>query len=307
MRILLQFPEGLKQKAVELAKQHEKEGHTVFLSASPCYGACDIALDEAEWIKAEKIIHFGHNKFVKTELSIPVEYVPYYVDIDVEAINELARELGNKKIKTIALVTTVQHSHQIEAMKEVFAKNGITALTSTGYWAHAQGQILGCDALSVKKLEGQIEAVVYVGDGMFHPLAIESKKPVFTFNPTTRELNQVNEDIERLHKRRNASLVAALTAKRFAILVSTKVGQFNVAQAENIKKELEKRGREAAILVANELEPITLNNFRAFDCYVNTACPRIVDDTVEFEKPILNPDMVRRMFELLDQDKTASV
>ncbi len=299
MRILLQFPEGLKQKASELAKQYETEGHAVFLSASPCYGACDIALDEATWIKADKIIHFGHNKFVKTELSIPVEYVPYYVDIDVESINELVKHLS--AYKTIAIVTTVQHSHQIEKMQAVFQKNGITALTSTGYWASAPGQILGCDALSVKKLETKIDAVIYIGDGMFHPLAIETKKPVFTFNPVTLKIKQVNEDIERLHKKRNGSLVAAMTAKRFAILVSTKVGQFNLAHAEWAKKELEKRGREAAILVANELEPITLNNFRVYDCYVNTACPRIVDDTVEFEKPILNLDMLKRLFELLEK------
>ena len=63
MKILLQFPEGLKQKAVEIAKKYEKKGDVVFLSAAPCYGACDLALDEARAIGAKKIIHFGHSPF----------------------------------------------------------------------------------------------------------------------------------------------------------------------------------------------------------------------------------------------------
>ena len=300
MRILLQFPEGLKQKAVELAKRYESEGHAVFLSASPCYGACDIALDEARWIKADKIVHFGHNKFVKSGLEIPVEYVPYNIDIDVNGLEKVVKELnGHGKI---ALVTTVQHGHQIKQMKEFFRKNGVEALTETGYWATEQGQILGCDAISIKKLEERIDAVVYVGDGMFHPLGIDSEKPVLAFNPYTKEVKKMNEEIERLKKRRRGSLAAAITAKRFGILVSTKVGQFNLHSAEWAKKELEKRGRTANILVANELEPITLNNFMSFDCYVNTACPRIVDDTEEYEKPILGMEMLKELLKIFDAE-----
>src|SRR3989339_335352 len=52
VRILLQFPEGLKKEALSHAIQYRKEGHEVFLSASPCYGACDLAYAEAEAVKA---------------------------------------------------------------------------------------------------------------------------------------------------------------------------------------------------------------------------------------------------------------
>jgi 2-(3-amino-3-carboxypropyl)histidine synthase len=298
MRVLLQFPEGLKQKAIELAQKYEHGGHSVFLSASPCYGACDIALDEARWIKADKIVHFGHNKFMKSELEIPVEYVPYTIDIDTNTLHLLIPHLHGKK--TIALVTTVQHAHQIPQMKAFFAAQGFTVLTETGYWATQHGQILGCDALGVKKLDPRVDAVVYVGDGMFHPLGIESTKPIFAFNPYTQQVRPMNAEIERLQKKRKGSLAAAVTANRFAILVSTKVGQFNLHGAEWAKKELHARGREAAILVANELDPISLNNFRSFDCYVNTACPRIVDDTIEFGKPILSIELLKELFQLLD-------
>lgn len=305
MKILLQFPEGLKQKAAELVKKYESEGHEVFLSASPCYGACDIALDEARWIKADKIVHFGHNKFVKTNLPIEVEYVPYNIDIDVNEIEKIIDSLKN--YKTIALVTTVQHVHQIEKMKEFFAKHGITALTEKGYWATTEGQILGCDTLSIKRLDKKIDAVVYVGDGMFHPLGIESEKQIFAFNPYTKQVKLMNPEIEKLKRRRKGSLAAAVSAKKFGILVSTKVGQFNLHSAEWAKKELGKHGREASILVANELDPLTVNNFMVFDCYVNTACPRIVDDTEEYGKPILSMDMLKELFRILDGNDNKNI
>ena len=63
MRVLLQFPEGLKQKALEYAVKIEKGGDEVFISASPTFGACDLAIDEARSIKADKLIHFGHGEF----------------------------------------------------------------------------------------------------------------------------------------------------------------------------------------------------------------------------------------------------
>jgi 2-(3-amino-3-carboxypropyl)histidine synthase len=301
MRILLQFPEGLKQKGLELAKKYEAEGHEVFLSASPCYGACDIALDEARWLQADKIVHFGHNKFVKTDLPVPVEYVPYTIDIDVgrlEAVLPFIRDY-----KRIGVGTTVQQSHQFEEIKRFFEKHGKEVFAESGYWASKPGQVLGCDAIGLQKVEGKVEAIVFVGNGMFHPLAIDVKKPVFVFNTYDSSVKNVNDDIERLKKRRKGAIAKALSCKRFAIMVSTKVGQFNLVHAKWAKSELSKRGFECAILAANELEPITLNNFMVFDCFVNTACPRMVDDQEEFRKPILNIDMLKELFEILDSNK----
>ena len=57
MRILLQFPEGLKQEALKHAKKLEAEGNEVVVSATPTFGACDLAIDEAKNIKADKRIY----------------------------------------------------------------------------------------------------------------------------------------------------------------------------------------------------------------------------------------------------------
>ena len=47
-RVLLQLPEGLKPEAEKLVEIIESVGATAIISADPCYGACDLALEEAE-------------------------------------------------------------------------------------------------------------------------------------------------------------------------------------------------------------------------------------------------------------------
>ena len=304
MKILLQFPEGLKQKGLELARKYEAEGHEVFLSASPCYGACDIALDEARWLAVDKIVHFGHNKFVKNDLPVEVEYVPYTIDIDVGRLEAVLPYI--KEYRRIGVGTTVQQSHQFGEIKAFFEKHGKEVFAESGYWASQPGQVLGCDALGLQKVEKKVECIVFVGNGMFHPLAIDVKKPLFLYNTYDGSVKLFNDEIERLKKRRKGAIAKALSCRRFGIMVSTKVGQFNLVHAKWAKKELEGRGFECAILAANELEPITLNNFMSFDCFINTACPRMVDDQEEFGRPILNIDMLKELFGIIDANAAKS-
>ena len=298
MRILIQFPEGLKQKAMEIKKQYEAEGHQVFLSASPCYGACDLALDEARWIKADKIVHFGHNRFLKGDFGIPVEYLDYPIDIDIGALEAVLGHLEGSG--SIVLATTVQHIHQVDEMKAFFEESGKKVLIGRGERAEKPGQILGCDVGAVKSVEKEADAVVFVGSGLFHLLALDVEKPVFVFNPVDSSVKDVKEGVERLRKRRKGAIAKALTCKSFGILLSTKPGQLSLANAEWARKELEKRGLECAVLVANELEPMALKNFMVFDCFVNTGCPRMSDDSEEFGKPILDVAMFHQFLSILD-------
>ena len=55
-RVLLQLPEGLKPEAPKIAKSLERAGVLVIISADPCYGACDIAVGEAEDLGVDLIV-----------------------------------------------------------------------------------------------------------------------------------------------------------------------------------------------------------------------------------------------------------
>lgn len=300
MKILLQFPEGLKQHALEYAQKYESEGHEVFLSGSSCYGACDLALDEAEAVGAEKIIHFGHAPFLKAELPIEVEYVEWHVDVDLERFREAAVKI---KQSSVVLATTVQHIHQIKEMKKILEAAGKQVHIGKGLLAHHPGQVLGCDAAAITSVAKKAKAIVFVGDGQFHSLAINSEKPVFAIHPKSGSLEQINENIEKLRKRRKGTILKAVDAECFGILVSTKPGQFHLDAAKKIKSSLESSGRRAEILVSSEISPLALNNFISFDCYVVTACPRIADDREMFGKPVLNPGMFAELMGIIKKLK----
>lgn len=57
----LQFPEGLRVYAVDVAREVEKRvGCKVVVFIDPVYGVCDVKLREAEVLGVDLIVHFGH-------------------------------------------------------------------------------------------------------------------------------------------------------------------------------------------------------------------------------------------------------
>ncbi|HDN83056.1 MAG TPA: hypothetical protein ENG50_01690 [Candidatus Altiarchaeales archaeon] len=60
-RVGLQFPEGLKQYAVEIAEIIEREtGAVAFIFFEASYGACDLKEEICKKIDLDLLIHFGH-------------------------------------------------------------------------------------------------------------------------------------------------------------------------------------------------------------------------------------------------------
>ncbi len=286
MKLLLQFPEGLKKNALEEAQKLEKEGHEVYLSSSPCYGACDLPMEEARILRIDKLIHFGHAKFIKKGLPFEVEYRDFHIKIEVDKLKSALPLLEGKK--RIALITTIQHIPQLEEMKAFLEKEGKQVHVGKGFFAAVPGQVLGCDPLAATSAAKDADAILYVGDGKFHPTGIHTELPVYALNPYTGGCTQINAEIEKIQKRKKGMMIKALECRNFAILVSTKPGQCALNSAKDAKKKLENAGLNAQILISNEFNPVSIGNFAQFDCYINTACPRIDEDAELFERPIIN-------------------
>ncbi len=63
--ICLQFPEGLKEHAIEVIREIEDNSEVdVVVFTDPIYGACDTKDAEAERLGVDLIIHFGHTDFI---------------------------------------------------------------------------------------------------------------------------------------------------------------------------------------------------------------------------------------------------
>ena len=298
MRILIQFPEGLKQKALEYAESLEKDGNEVFVSASPNFGACDLALDEARNLKVDKLIHYGHAEFNKVDFN--VEYVPYEIDAPLDLLPKSLEYL--KDFNRISVVTTVQHLHQLENIKEFYEKNGKEVFIGRPYgFAKHPGQILGCDIGSAASVDSKVDAHVYFGGGIFHPLGalLNTKKPFLVIEPFDNKVEFIDSLRDTYQRRSKGKVLASLDAKSIAILVSTKNGQHNLKLAEILKKKIESEGIKSAILVSNTFDFDSINNMMEFDAFVNTACPRIaIDDTDRLRKPLLSANELMQVLSM---------
>ncbi len=296
MRVLLQLPEGLKDKTFKLAEKLEREGKEVVISCSPCYGACDVALEEAKRCGADRIIQYGHSAFVVGS-SMPVEFVEYRTPVKFKKlVGRALKEL--KDFSRVGLVTTVQHIGQLDDIRRFLESNGKRVFVGRhGKRAKYDGQILGCDLGSIRNIERDVDCFLYFGGGVFHPLggALATEKPFLAVDPFTGKIGWMGEERRKELRRRKGALLAAIGARKFGIVCSTKPGQFNFKKALSIKKMLEAEGRNAQILVCNEVNYESLNNFLEVDCFVNTACPRIVEDYDRLRKPILDAEEVRKI------------
>lgn len=282
----LQIPDGLKTKFDKIAGYIEREtGATVLISGEPCYGACDAHPKVSE---TEFLLHLGHAKMYSTSES--VFFAECMSDIDVSVVVKKAvKELG----KRVGLVTTVQHIHKVNKIKDILEKNrkkvfiGMQNTKRIKYPA----QVLGCNFSTALAVARKIDNFLYVGSGNFHPLgiAIATDKKVIAADPYTNQVRDMNELKNKFLKQRWGAISKTRDARKFIIILSTKKGQKRLCLAKKLKKTIENCGREAYIIALENIEPNYLAQFNC-DAYVCTACPRIaIDDFMKYTKPMVTP------------------
>ncbi len=287
-RVLLQMPQGLKPEATKIAQVIEAQGATAIISSDPCYGACDIALAEAEALSADLIVHFGHAKMVK-DGKIPAIYVEAHADISVDFAVQQALPLLTGYSR-LGLTTSIQHIHLLDRAKQLLTTAGKTVFVGDAKQIPHAGQVIGCNYSNASVVAGDVDAFLFVGGGMFHALGITlgTSKPTVVADPYDNRAYSITNQAQKILKQRYANIQEAQSAKTVGVLVGLKLGQKHFEDALKTKKLAEKTGRRAFLLAGREITPDALMEFPQFDAYVNTACPRIsLDAPGKFQKPIL--------------------
>jgi 2-(3-amino-3-carboxypropyl)histidine synthase len=287
-RVLLQMPEGLKPEAPKLAKIVEKCGALAIISADPCYGACDIAVAEAEGLGVDLIVHFGHAKMVKRE-QVPTIYVEARATVTINKVVEQSLPLLSG-YNTVGLATSVQHLQTLNQARIILTRAGKTVIIGDTGQMEYPGQVSGCNYSNVKSISNEAEAFLFIGGGMFHALgiALGTSKPTLIADPYDNRAYSIDAEAQKILKQRFASIQEAKNAKKFGIFVGLKPGQKHLDNALRIKEAAEKAGKAAYLLAAREITPETLLEFPSIDAYVNTACPRVsIEATGKFQKPVL--------------------
>ena len=302
-RVGLQLPEGLKTVATELAAEISGAAGTeagaeeveVLISGNSCFGACDV--DERLERVVDLLFHFGHTfsfqkrkPVLKEKEKTPEKVV--FVELRSSADLKPAVEKAVAAIKgeVVGLVATVQHAHALKEAEEVLARFGKKAEIRKSRNLKYEGQVLGCDfSAAVGSACEDCEEVLFVGTGSFHPtgLALYTGKRVVAADPFTEQVSVFEP--EELRKRRWLEIARALDARSFGIILSLKSGQFNQEAAVSLRRRAAERGLKAFLLAFDEVSEERLLGFKTqVDAFVNTACPRLAEDFVHFEKPFLS-------------------
>jgi len=190
---------------------------------------------------------------------------------------KLSKELIQRIKKTCSkkcfVLTTIQYAKQAKELCEK-EKNLVY-----------KGIVLGCKAPRLER-----GCVVYLGTGEFHPIKIQQENPnskVIIANPLTNQVRKLNPGVvEKIKRKKIIRFSKVMNARTIGILISIKKGQHNYGVGVRVKKILESKGKKAYLFLGDEIRDNALMDFLGVDAWINTACPRIIED--EFSKPVIN-------------------
>ncbi len=285
-RVLVQLAEGIKKHAPEISGWIESLGIEVIFSGETCWGACSIAVQEAQALAADLIVHFGHAEFIKSKF--PILYIEVKDLLDLKPI--LKKSLKDiKEFKTIGLSYSIQHRHDLKNIVEFYKENGKKVVLSKkiGNVAY-EGHIVGCQYEGLKAIQKDVEAFVIIGN-QFHSMgaALALEKPVILLDVYNDEVRSMKGLRNKILKQRAISIEKLREAENVAIIVEIKPGQ-KFGSPKFLLGKLKEAGKNAIVITMSELTPDKIMNFYNIDAFIELACPRIAtDDFAKYSKPIL--------------------
>lgn len=190
----------------------------------------------------------------------------------------------------IGIITTIQYLHLLPEIKKTLEKNKMKA--------EILGQILGCNTKVVDN--AKVDTILYFGDGEFHPKAMarrNEKVNVVVANPENNSVRKLtDEEIKNFENKRYSGLAKFYSSKNIGILVTTKPGQEHLDAALKFKKKF--KDKNCFVLLFDDLNFSSLEDFPFIECFVNTMCPRIAYD--DFSKL---PKLVVDIHDVLETEK----
>ena len=197
--------------------------------------------------------------------------------------------------KSIGLATTVQFLDYVDEIKQYLESKGAIVFADKMRQKY-DTQLLGCDTGAAEKIKDNVDAFLYIGTGVFHPLGISLniEKEVFCYDPINAVLSKIDRaEVEKYNRKRKAAYVKFLHATEIGLLVSLKPGQNNFRKAVELKSQLKEKN--CYIFAFDTLDFNQVENFPFVQCWVNTACNRILDDYDKFPKPLVDLSDIERM------------
>jgi len=285
-KVLVQLAEGIKQNASEISRVFENLGIDAIFSGESEWGGCSIAIQEAEVLKCDLLVHFGHAKFIN--VKFPVIYVEVKDELDLNPL--LKKSLSHlKDYKTLGLSYSIQHRHDLKKIIDFYEENGKKIILSKkiGFAAY-EGHVVGCEYHGLKAIEKSVDCFVIIGN-RFHSLGatIMVEKSVILLDVYNDEIMNMSGVREKILKQRAISIQKLKDATNVGIIVEIKPGQ-KFGNPKYLVDKFKEQGKNPIVITMSEITPEKIMNFYHIDAFVELACPRIaIDDFAKYTKPIL--------------------
>jgi 2-(3-amino-3-carboxypropyl)histidine synthase len=227
-----------------------------------------------------------------------VKYIEARFNGEIKLSNEVIQHLKRYRVKQLALFASVQFLN-LDGVKEQLAKEEIQVLSTRAKRCSEDIQILGCDCYADCYADNLFDsdAILYIGDGTFHPNALlfaqlenQIIKPVVVYNPVSNKMSVVElSDIEAKSTKMKVNIKKFIASDKIGIFVSSKSGQQFYNLALELKEKLISQGKKAFIFVGDNFYFGEFENFNFIESWVNCACPRIAtDDVLGIKQPVVN-------------------
>ncbi|MCD6589585.1 diphthamide synthesis protein [Candidatus Woesearchaeota archaeon] len=193
--------------------------------------------------------------------------------VDPKGIERLIDELPEE----FYMFTSSQYSYILKEIIGILEQHGKKVFLYKPKHSSKEGVITGC---AIEKLD---KPAIVISDGLFHGEALLlAGNNVVVINPISWSITKINkEKIERIHRHIEAMKKKLLEAREIGIIISLKPGQNWVKLGEEIEKKLREKGKNTYLFITNNIDLDRLIDYNFIDIWINTACPRIIDDVVE--------------------------
>jgi 2-(3-amino-3-carboxypropyl)histidine synthase len=299
--IALDGPDGLMSKIQETADIiAEKFEIPIFIIGDTCWGSCDLNTHAANVLGAEILFNIGHT-ISMDGFGKEIVMIDAYEDLPFDDVaKRLASELLGKKYRKISLLTISQHLPQLENVRGIFERSGLSVVIGNGKGQLNDGQVFGCEFYPAQSESDTIDCYVFLGQSTFHSagVALSTGKQTFMLDPYFQEYTEMGSVAEELHRRAVLSIYKAADARTIGIIIGIKDGQLAKTRALELKKEFEKVGMKVRLIGLTEITEERMQIFSHVDAFVQVACPRIGIDN-HFKKPMLSVPQARALIKIL--------
>ncbi|MEO3992841.1 MAG: diphthamide biosynthesis enzyme Dph2 [Desulfurococcaceae archaeon TW002] len=290
-KVLLQVPEGFKNKSYELVDYLKKTLAEVkiHIDASPSFGSCLIDLGVIE--RYDLVIHLGHRKYPYRTPSEKIVYVDLQSKTkpSQEVLDSLIKDLRERGYMKLAVYTTAQHVDLTKEIISLLRSNGFKVINSEAE------VVLGCWFSSLDLMRDLADAFLVVAGGRFHALGVglrlSGSKEVISLDPYGNTYNFLSNYIIRVLKSRLAKVMKSLDAKSWLIIEGSG-GQYRPWIVSELTKLITSSEGKYYVAVTSYLTRDLLINIDSsvIDAIVITSCPRLpIEDFHDYEKPVLTP------------------